>query len=336
MKKIFFIIFVAVCFLFFITAGGYFFIKYQINRPYSHQAAEIIFAIEKGESSKTIAQNLEKNKLIKNHYYFLFYLWQKNLNGKLQAGEYSLRPNMAIPEMVEIFVQGRVKPNWAEVTIPEGFTVKQIDVRLAEAGLIKAGDLINFDLSKLKDFEVYVMGNKLQSLEGFLFPDTYRFEKEANLKEIIQKMLENFNAKVGPLQPEIQKQGKSVYQILIMASILEKEVKTEEDWKVVSGIFWHRLKIGQPLESCATIAYVLGVDKWRYSYADTRIKSSYNTYLNRGLPPTPINNPGLSTISAAIYPIETDYNFFLTDPKTDQTIFSKTLEEHNRNKAKYF
>jgi len=117
---------------------------------------------------------------------------------------------------------------------------------------------------------------------------------------------------------------------------LEKEIKSDEDRVIVAGIFWKRLENKYPLESCATIAYILGVDKWRYSYEDTRIKSPYNTYINIGLPPTPINNPGLSAIRAAIYPQETDYNFFLTDPETGNTIFSKTFQEHNRNKAKYF
>ena len=121
-----------------------------------------------------------------------------------------------------------------------------------------------------------------------------------------------------------------------MASILEREVKSDEDRAIVSGIFWKRLESNYPLESCATIAYILEIDKWRYSVEETRIESPYNTYLNVGLPPTPINNPGLSAIEAAVYPEYTDYNFFLTDPETGVTIFSKTFDEHNANKRKYF
>jgi UPF0755 protein len=122
---------------------------------------------------------------------------------------------------------------------------------------------------------------------------------------------------------------------VIMASILEKEVKSDEDRKIVAGIFWKRLENNYPLESCATIAYILGKEKKQYSYEDTRVKSPYNTYINLGLPPTPINNPGLSAINAALNPKQTDYNFFLTDPVIGTTIFSKTLAEHNTNKAKY-
>lgn len=334
MKKIFFIIFIAVCFLLLVAVSGYFFIRYQIGKPYSHRSIETVFVIHKGESSKMIAQNLEKDKLIKNNYYFLFYLWEKNLNDKLQAGEYVLRPNMSIVEMVNIFVEGAVRPNWIQITIPEGFNLRKIDARLAGAGLIKDEELLNFDIDRLSDLPFKL---NLKSLEGLLFPDTYRFNKDDGVVLIIQKILNNFGKKITPeILETSKKQERRLYDVLIMASILEKEVKTDEDKKIVAGIFWKRLKKGQPLESCATIAYILGVDKWRYSYEDTRIKSPYNTYLNKGLPPTPINNPGLSAILAVLYPMESSYNYFLTDPETERTIFSKTFEEHLKNKVKYF
>jgi len=121
-----------------------------------------------------------------------------------------------------------------------------------------------------------------------------------------------------------------------MASLLEKEVNTKEDREIVSGIFWRRIKEGRPLQSCATIAYILGIDKWRYSFEDTRIKSPYNTYLHKGLPPGPISNPGVESIRSAIFPRKSDYNYFLTDPETGNTIFAETIEEHNQNKIKYF
>jgi len=120
-----------------------------------------------------------------------------------------------------------------------------------------------------------------------------------------------------------------------MASLIEKEVRTSEDMKIISGIFWQRIENRQGLESCATLAYILGVNKPQYSVVDTKIDSPYNTYKHRGLPPSPIANPGLNAITAAIYPKETDYNYFLSDPATGQTIFSRTLGEHNLNKAKY-
>jgi len=116
---------------------------------------------------------------------------------------------------------------------------------------------------------------------------------------------------------------------------LEMEVKTQADREIVSGIFWSRLKIGQPLQSCATLAYVLGVNKKQYTYQDTQTVSPYNTYLNKGLPPGPIGNPGIATMQAAIFPKDSNFNYFLSDPETGQTIFSRTFEEHIQNKAKY-
>ena len=120
-----------------------------------------------------------------------------------------------------------------------------------------------------------------------------------------------------------------------MASILEKEVRSEQDMKIVSGIFWDRIKIGQALQSCATLAFVLGVNKVQYTYTDTQIISPYNTYKHKGLPPGPISNPGLKALNAAVEPIKTEYNYFLSRPDTGETVFAKTLDQHNANKAKY-
>ena len=201
---------------------------------------------------------------------------------------------------------------------PEGFTLKQIDARLTKAGLIKAGEIL-----------------KQPQLEGYLFPDTYRFNQEATLDEIIARMRENFDRKLSQyLRNEIARQDKTIKEIIIMASLLEKEVATDQDRQIVSGIFWQRIKDNYPLQSCATIAYILGVDKWRYSVTDTKVESLYNTYQNIGLLPGPICNPGLSAIEAAVYPEPNDYYFFLSKPD-GETVFSKTLEEHNENKTKY-
>jgi uncharacterized YceG family protein len=164
----------------------------------------------------------------------------------------------------------------------------------------------------------------------------YFFSKKLTSEEIVKKMLNNFDSQLTlELRDEIAKQGKSLEEVVTMASIIEKEVISEKDRKIASGIFWDRIKNGQPLQSCATISYVLGTNKKQYTFEDTRIQSPYNTYLNQGLPPGPICNPGISAIRAAIYPTNTDYNYFLSDPETGNTVFSKTIEEHNSNKVKY-
>ena len=273
---------------------------------------EKLIKIEKGWGSIQVAEKLKDEQIIKSKWFFVFYVWIRGYNGHLQAGEYLLNPKMSIFEIAKIIANGETNPNWVKVTIPEGWTNKQIEERLRENNIINQEEKLPEDL------------------QGYLFPDTYYFYKNSSIEEVVKKMQDNFDQKIKSLVLE----GPKIYNILIMASILEKEVIIEEDRAIVSGIFWKRIENNYPLESCATIAYILGVDKWRYSYEDTRIDSPYNTYINLGLPPTPINNPGLSAIKAALYPKQTDYNFFLTAPD-GTTIFSKTLEEHNLNKAKY-
>ena len=138
------------------------------------------------------------------------------------------------------------------------------------------------------------------------------------------------------MKKEITSQKKTIFQILTMASILEKEVSSAKDFKIVSGIFWNRIANGQPLQSCATLAYILGINKPQYSYEDTQVESPYNTYKYQGLTPGPISNPGINTINAAINPEKTIYNYFLTDPKNkNNTVYSTTYQEHVANKLKF-
>jgi len=208
------------------------------------------------------------------------------------------------------------------VTFPEGWTAHQMAALLESRGITSA-----------KDYLVLVDKEKR---EGFLFPDTYRIYKNSSAEDIIKKMLDNFDAKLAPdLRLAINSQGKTIFDVITMASIIQNEVKNLDDMKVVSGIFWNRIKIGQALGSDATLTYVLGVKKDRHSLEETNLDSPYNTYKYKGLPPGPISNPGINSIVAAIYPTDTDYNYFLTDSNSGQTIFSKTFDEHIKNKAKY-
>ncbi|MBD3282537.1 MAG: endolytic transglycosylase MltG [Candidatus Portnoybacteria bacterium] len=292
-----------------------FFLMIQAITPYQ-KGEEKIVIIEKGLGSDEIGQILKEEKIIKSKWFFVFYTWLRNYNEKLQAGEYLLKPTMSVQEISKMIASGQVRPNWKKTTILEGWTNEQIENKLRKEGIIQE----NIPLE----------------LQGFLFPDTYYFYKNSTIDQTITKMTDNFDTKITKdLIREIEEQNKTLYDILIMASIIEKEVRTFEDMQIVSGIFWKRINNNYPLQSCATIAYILKEDKPRYSYEETRIESPYNTYTNAGLPPTPINNPGILAIKAAIYPEETEYNFFLTNPKNGETIFSKTAEEHNQNKQKY-
>ena len=278
-----------------------------------------LFAVSKGEGLEEIALNLKSQEIIKSKLLFELYVFLTGKAPKLQAGKYELNPGLNIAQIAQKFVLGATIPPGIKVTIPEGFDVKQIDARLSEEGLIQPGEIL--------------AQSRLQ--QGYFFPDTYRFDEEAGLDGIIDKMKANFDKKLDQdLRNKIEAQGKTIEEIIIMASLIEREVATDEDRRIVSGIFWKRLANNYPLQSCATIAYILEVDKWRYSLEDTKIESPYNAYQHLGLPPSPICNPGLSAIKAAIEPQETDYNYFLSTPE-GETIFSKTLKEHNIAKQKY-
>lgn len=294
---------------------------------------EIIFDIEKGQGTKEISINLKKEGLIKSVTLFRLYTLFKGISGKLQAGEYSLSPSMKIPEIANKFVLGDVIEE--KIIIIEGWNLREIAQYLEGKGFSKEKF---FELSK-KDFSAQFdfLKDKPKnlSLEGYLFPDTYQIKRGENLEDVIRKFLKNFDKKLTKeLREEITNQGKSIFEILTMASLIEKEVKTLEDKKLVSGILWKRLKNNIPLQVDATITYITGKKTTEISIEETQIDSPYNTYKYRGLPLGPISNPGLDSILAAIYPKESEYWYYLSIP-TGQTIFSKTLEEHNLAKAKY-
>ncbi len=179
-------------------------------------------------------------------------------------------------------------------------------------------------------------------LEGFLFPDTYRVFADASAEEVVIKMLENFDRKLTEeMRAEIAKQGKTIYDIIIMASLIEKEAPINyrdaenRDARLVSGIFWNRLRIGQALQSDATLSYLFNDNKPAHSGSELTVDSPYNSYKYRGLPPTPICNPGLKAIEAAIYPLETNYFYFLTTLDGKEIYYARTYAEHLQNKYKY-
>lgn len=228
----------------------------------------------------------------------------------------------------------RIIEGWRNSDISKELTKKELVTEDEFKLIVKKDYSDSFDFLKDKP--------KSLDLEGYLYPDTYRVYASSTADEIIVKILENFDKKLTPqMRKDIIAQNKTIHEILTMASIIEKEAPISyqngklDNAKIVSGIFWNRIKSGQALQSCATLAYVLGVNKEQYSEADTNVVSPYNTYRNPGLPPGPIANPGILAIEAAIYPIKTNYNYFLTPTGSKELIFSRTYEEHLQNKNKY-
>jgi len=315
----------------------------------SESKEEVLFLIKKGESLSQIAKNLEEKGLIRNKTLMEWYIFLKGKEKNIIAGEYNLSPSMSLKEIVDKICSGEVVH--IKITIPEGWNLRDIAFYFENKGMFQAEEFWQvagfpavdynkaLDLPKPQDFsgEFTFLQDKPTNigLEGYLFPDTYFIQKSATPEDIVRVFLENFDQKLtSDLRQEIQRQGKTIFEIVTMASLLEKEVKTKEDKEIVSGILWKRLKYKIPLQVDATITYITGKKSTKVSIVDTQIDSPYNTYKYKGLPIGPICNPGMESILAAIYPKKSDYWYYLSTPD-GKTLFSRTLEEHNIKKAKY-
>ncbi|MEK7557879.1 MAG: endolytic transglycosylase MltG [Patescibacteria group bacterium] len=335
-KKIFIIIIAVIL----ILVSDYFF---MINNSVNKNNQEVKFIITKGDGVKQISKNLDKVKLIRSYTFFNFYVWLKGNQTNFKAGEYVLKQNMNLREIVSKLTGNNALSKEKLIKIIEGWNINDINNYLNKNSFFVDNNFNSLAKTKISKWQFKTpmpdflnQASESANLEGFLFPDTYRIFQDATVEDLIIKMLNNFGNKFTiQMRKDINSQGKTIYQIITMASIIEKEVRTVDDMQIVSGLFWNRIKNGQALQSCATLAHVLGEKKTQYSLEDTKVDSLYNTYQNKGLPPGPIANPGLNAIKAAVYPKYTDYNYFLSRLDTGETIFSKSYEEHNRNKAKY-
>ncbi len=246
-----------------------------------------------------------------------------------------------------------------KVTLIEGWKVSEIGDALEKQGLGKSADFVSAAKNNVPENDPIIKIPKGQSLEGYLFPDTYRFAKTSTQEMIIKKMLKNFSDRVDTLHAEPGSNGRYIikgfenldiggqkgltfHQVVTLASIIEKESGAggsangqPSERKIIAGIFYNRLKIGQALESDATVNYVSGKDNPTPTNQELQINSPYNTYRNPGLPPGPICNPSLSSIEAALNPALTEYYYFLHKQPSGEAVFSKTFEEHVKNKFQY-
>lgn len=289
--------------------------------------------IPSGENVVKISSNLENQGIIKNRYVFLLTAFIKNDLKNMQAGKYLLNSNMSNNEIINVLASGKTIKN--KITIPEGWTNNEIAEYFESKQIYNKENVIGLLNSNSYDYDFLNDKPKNLSLEGYVFPDTYLLETDESLENIIKIILNNFDKKLTPkLREDILKQDKTVFEIITMASLIEKEVIIYEDKEIVSGILWKRIDANMPLQVDATIVYVLDEKKESISIEDTKIDSLYNTYKYRGLPLGPICNPGIESIKAAIYPKESNYWYYLSKPNKE-TVFSKTLEEHNIAKNTY-
>ena len=321
-----------------LALAAYFIYIKATSESVSKNSKDIFFSISKNEETEDIANNLENAGLINSSFWFKAYIKNKDLDKKIQAGEYLLSPSLSIKEIAAMLSGGQTINKEKTIKIIEGWRIDDISRYLVENKIVNGDEFIILAKTKTAgwNYDFFSGAPGYADLEGYLFPDTYRIFNDANANDIIIKMLNNLDNKLtSEMRADIKKSGKSIYEIITLASIIEKEVRSYEDMRIVSGIFLNRIKNGQPLESCATLAYIIGENKKQYTTEDTKIDSPYNTYQNRGLPPGPICSPGLNAIKAAIYPQKTEYNYFLSRFDNGETVFSKSYQEHLNNKAKY-
>ncbi len=279
-----------------------------------------IFIVEPGQGVKAIAKNLKDEGLIKDQVAFFLLTKQTGLANKIQAGSFRLNPSMSANEIANQLTKGTLDI-W--VTVPEGQRAGEI------------ADTLKKSMPGYNDS----WRAELEKNEGYLFPDTYLFPKEANIETIISIMRDNFESKYATLDTSKSKLTQA--QIVTLASLIEREARHAEDRPKVSSVINNRLDIGMKLDLDATLQYIRGFDRnqnrwWTTNIgnADKASNSPYNTYKFAGLPPGPISNPGLSALEAAINPVKTPYLYYITD-KNGVNRYAEDIDGHEANISKY-
>lgn len=294
------------------------FYRLTISPPTDFPTGKYI-EIKKGVSIEEAADFLKEKRLIRSTRMFRLFVSFFGTTGNIIAGEYKFDQRENLYIVVKNVTDTEYKGRALKITIPEGFTNKDI------------ADLLE---GKLPNFDKDIFLKSALPLEGSLFPDTYIFPVIYDEKNVIRRMNDNFQEQIKDIKPEIIASIRTRNQIIIMASILEKEARTMETRKKIAGILWKRLDRGMLLQVDASFLYLLNKQSSELTSDDLNLDSPYNTYKYKGLPPGAISNPGLDAIIAALRPIESPYFFYLSD-KDGNMHYAKNFEEHKKNKALY-
>jgi UPF0755 protein len=305
----------------------------EFYRPINVQPNTIIFEIEKGQTAKEIAINLKKNGIINKTWpllagYRIFFYGQS-----LKAGEYAITIPDSPKNILNVLSEGNVYLH--SITIPEGLIIREMADLMESEGFAAKEDFL-----KYADEPILIssLDKEARNLEGYLFPETYRFAKGTSAKEILAAMVYQFrNVFTQEWVERAEELGMSVKDIVTLASLIEKETSLRKEKKIISAVFHNRLRIGMKLDCDPTIIYVLKLEgkfKDRLRTKDLKYDSPFNTYLYSGLPPGPIANPGKDSLEAALYPADEKYLYFVS--KNDGSHhFSKTFREHQNAVNKY-
>jgi UPF0755 protein len=308
----------------------------DLTRSVSNDPTPQQFVVSQGESVAEIGSNLQQQGLLQDGDLFRLYVRYNNLDSTINAGVFTLRPNMNIPEIAQTLQ--RAVAAETQITIPEGKRMEEVAELLQEQLNINADEFLrlarraDYDYAFLKDLPDGA------SLEGYLFPDTYRLPQNPTAQDVLLKMLDNYGEKVQPLMEQAKAAGKTPREVLTLASIVEREAVIASERPTIASVYLNRLKIGMALQADPTTQYALGYQPdqktwWKQGLTTDDLKyndpSGYNTYVSPDMPPGPIASPGLSSIQAVISPAETDYLYFVASCSKDGSHqFSVTFEEH--------
>ncbi len=335
-----------------VTACGGYVALSEIRAPAAREGDPVEFIVEQGESTADIATKLRAAELIRQPALFTLLARMQDLDGKLQAGRYVLSPTMTMSQILIALQSARVAE--AQVTLREGLRLEEIAEALEAAGIVGAEPFLAAARDGDRFRSEYFLLSSLPegaSLEGYLFPDTYRFPQQAAPEEVIRAMLDRFAEQYATIERNVQVPDVTVHQIVTMASIVQREAALESEMPLIAGVFWNRLKpesaaVLGPLTigADATVQYALGYSEaegswWRreLSQADLQVDSPYNTRLRPGLPPGPIAAPGMAALAAAAQPdVDDGYLFFVASCARDGSHnFAATTEEFRIYEAEW-
>jgi len=298
-------------------------------------ARNVTLEVPDRATAAQVGKLLKQHGLIRSPLVFRCYARWKGMDNRIKTGEYRLSTGLSTPELLQELVKGQ--PVFISFTVPEGYTTAQVGELLTSKGLIDREEFFaavagtDFSYSFLRD-----LPDGDRRLEGYLFPDTYKVTKESNEDLIIKLMLERFEKEMQDLNyaDQVEKTGLTLHQAVTIASMVEREVKKDEERPVIAGVIFNRMSKGMPLQIDATVQYALGETREKIFYKDLEVDSPYNTYKINGLPPGPIAMPGRASLLAVVNPARTNYLYYVAKPDGSHA-FAVTLEEHDANKERY-
>lgn len=283
----------------------------DIKHPFNTKTGVVPVFVHKGDSLFNVVSELDNNGLIKNKHLIKLYIKNKNLDTNIKPGKYSIPNNVSINEFVEILNKGLSDNYSIRVTIPEGCDIEGIANIIDESGIISKNEFIRSCIEYKVPSFIKNKDDIKYTLEGYLFPDTYEFEKGINGEKIIHVMLNRFQEILDQIEKEQNKKIENLQELITVASIIEKEARVEEDRDKIASVFFNRLNRGMMLQTDATVLYAIGEHRDKLYLKDLKVESPYNTYKVKGLPPGPICSPGKACIKAALNPENTDYIYYV-------------------------